>query len=193
MFKKTFLILLTIFFVGSQICLASDEPTEQKNIILVNPIGLIFGVLGAEYILKLSDQNSLGIAGEYWRWTLGDFKASAIGLGGGYYFHFKPTSLRGWYAGPTAYVLFWSAENTYLELKWNGSYYEWVSKTEKATSTWFSIGGVIGYRWVFESNWVIDVNTGIHYMIGNLEIGGTKLGLSGFGWGGIGGGVGYAF
>ena len=30
-------------------------------------------------------------------------------------------------------------------------------------------------------------------MIGNLEIGGTKLGLSGFGWGGIGGGVGYAF
>ena len=31
MFKKTFLVLLTIFFVGSQICLASDEPTEQKK------------------------------------------------------------------------------------------------------------------------------------------------------------------
>jgi hypothetical protein len=107
--------LLTIFFGSSQICFALDEPT--KNIILVNPLGLIFGALGAEYILKLSDKNSLEIAGEYWRWSLGDFKASAIGIGGGDYFYFKTSSLRAWYAGPKNSILFWSAENTYYKKK----------------------------------------------------------------------------
>lgn len=188
MIKKyfTFLLVLTLIFVGFS-SLRADEPTEQKNAVVVNPVGLLFGVFNAGYIMKLNDKTSLEIFGEYWTWKSGDFKASALGIGGAYLFHFKPTALRGWYAGPTASILFWKAENTYFD------YSSYKVKTEEATSTWFSIGGIIGYRWVFNSGLLIDLNTGIQYMIGELEIGGTKLGLSGFGWGGIGAGIGYAF
>lgn len=153
------------------------EPTEQKMSITANPVGLIFGIANVQFAYKLNDNMALSIRGSYWGRTIGDWKWSSFGFGGAFQYFPMKSSLRGLYVGPDASVVFMSAE------------YD----DDKDNTTFFGVGAEVGYRFVWKSGFTLDLSTGIQYLIGKLEIGDEEFPYGGFGWAGIGLGLGYSF
>ncbi len=163
---------------------------SQRNSITVDCLGLLFNTGNIQYNLKLNQNQSLALRGSYWYWNLDDYQASGPGVGLVYHLFLDKSSLNGIYLGPTVQFIFWSAENTFPSLG-NGTI---MAQTEKRKATWYSAGLEIGYCWILDNGFTIDLYTGLRFLTGDsLNMGGDKLDLKGLNWNGLGLGLGYAF
>ena len=124
----------------------------QNNVIKTNPLGLAFGNFNATYERVFGTTSSLIIKGQYMYKLLGaDVSLAGGGLGYRYYFtHAKKPVPAGFYINPQASFAFGSVTN---------------DAGEKYTASTMAFGAELGYQWVWESGFVLDLGIGPMYTI----------------------------
>ena len=159
--------------------------SAQENVVKLNPLALAFGSFEVSYERVVSESNSIEVALAYSSLKVNtsggqvDAKTEGFGVEGKYKFYFADNNPRGWYAAPAV-----SYSNTSLD-----------SNNEKGDLSYFGVGAVAGYQWVFgggDSGFALDLNLGAQYAsvttsgsISSTSIDGIlpKLGLSlGYAW-----------
>lgn len=135
---KKVLIFVLVFFTLS---LAH----AQKNIVKVNPIGIIFGVFNAEFEHAFTEKSSFTIGASYLNWST--FDVTALGADLGYRFYFAKTT-----NAPAGIFL-----SPFISL---GSY-----KNTDNDETAFALGygGRAGYQWIWSSGFALDLYFGYGY------------------------------
>ena len=114
----------------------------QSAMIKTSPGALAFGVFNACYEKVISDRASFQLSGSAW-FGLGDLEGTAFGVGGGYRMHVtKKEAPRGFYIMPQAGLSFGEGASA------------------------FSLGADLGYQWVWDSGFVLDIGIGPNYWFG---------------------------
>jgi hypothetical protein len=131
----------------------------QSNVIKTNPLALAFGNFNATYERVFGTSSSLLVRGQYMYKLLGvDVSLVGAGLGYRYYFtHAKKPVPGGFYINPQAAFSFGKVNDDT-----EGNY---------SVST-IGFGAEIGYQWLWESGFVLDLGIGPMYTIakgGNSE------------------------
>jgi Protein of unknown function (DUF3575) len=149
--KVLFVSALFILAVSAKSIAQKGAENDRKNVVKVNPLGLIFGAASISYERAISEKNSIVIAPTFGAFKLGGFKYSSFGLSGEYRFYLSKgkTAPEGLYAAPGL------GFNT-GKVKQDG-----VSTQAKFTS--FGGKAVIGNQWIFGSGFTLDLNGGISY------------------------------
>src|SRR5262245_43218146 len=89
--------------------LAEGAPvTNKKGIVSVNPLGLAFGALSANYEHKLNAKSSITGSVQYFHsetdLLFSKFEYTTFGVAGGYRMYFKPVAMDGWFWEPNLFV-----------------------------------------------------------------------------------------
>ncbi len=128
----------------------------QGNVIKTNPLGLAFGNFNATYERVLGTSSSILFRGQYMYRLLGvKVNLGGVGLGYRYYItHAKKPVPAGFYVNPQAAFSF-------------GSVYD--DNNDAVSGTTLGIGAEIGYQWVWESGFVLDLGIGPMYTFVNSD------------------------
>ena len=132
-------LLLAVAVISFQMSYA------QKNIVKVNPVGIVFGVFNAEFEHAFAENSSFTIGASYLNWKAFDVTAVGADLGYRYYFSKNNDAPEGIYVSP--FVTLGSYTNTDTD--------------ESAFAVGF--GGKAGYQWIWESGLALDLNFGYGY------------------------------
>jgi len=130
----------------------------QKNVVKVNPVGLIFGSAQLGYERVLTDKSAIEISASYTRLDVtfdnstSQTDINGFGAEGKYklYFSSSKDAPRGWYAAPLV----------------NYSNISGDSGDSEGSVSIFGAGAVAGYQWVFgrnNSGFSLDLNLGAQY------------------------------
>lgn len=117
----------------------------QKNIVKVNPIGIIFGVFNAEYEHAFTEKSSFTIGASYLNWK--NVNVTAVGADLGYRFYFSKTT-----AAPEGMFL-----SPFISL----GNYKYTDTNETAFAVGY--GGRAGYQWIWDSGFALDLYFGYGY------------------------------
>lgn len=144
--KKT--VLLAFLCVAF---LTKGFAQDYEHSIKINPLGAIFGAANLAYEKTLSENTSVLIAPSFGMLKLSGFKYTTYGLGAEYRFYISKNHVapEGMYVAPGAGFSFGQAK------------YE--DDHDKTKTTGFNIKGVLGYQWIWESGFTLDLNGGIQY------------------------------
>lgn len=146
------------FLASLAIALPLSVATAQADTnIRVGAIGLVAGVIDVTADFNVGDSWTLGPSIQYLNRSIGDFEASAFGLGvrGNYYFG-RSAFTQGWYLGPSL-----SYMNVEVEDKDSGA---------NATGSGLTISAIGGYQWMWDS---FNINLGlgpVYYAMGEVEV-----------------------
>ena len=140
-------MILTLVFIALAFGI-----NAQNNVIKTNPIGLAFGNFNATYERVLGTSASIILKGQYMYKLLGEeVNLAGAGLGFRYYFtHAKKPVPGGFYINPQVAFAFGSVTDE--------DDFEYSAKT-------IAFGAEIGYQWVWESGFVLDLGIGPMYTI----------------------------
>lgn len=120
----------------------------QSQVIKANPIGLAFGAFNACYEKVLNEKSSLLISGAYFNGGIGDIDVTSFGAGVGYRKYItKKEAPNGFYVQPT--LSFGSGSEALTDV----SYLQ------------LGIGADLGYQWVWDGGFVLDLGIGPNYRI----------------------------
>lgn len=135
------------FIVLAALCvMLLSSAAYASSTVTVNPIGILFGIMSAEYETALSPSTTIGIEGLYWKPSLGsDFELSALGLGGGMRKYLRGRAHEGFYLG--GYLSYASLTGTY--------------KDDSASVQVIGVSGRAGFKSVYNSGFVLDLGVGI--------------------------------
>ncbi len=156
---KNYIILILSLFIISNLNAQPDKG------VMVNPLGFFWGVMNVQYEFKYTSENSIALRANFVGYDLGSFSNSAFGFGGSYRWYSNSKPIVGFWYGPSADLLFWSAKEKNRI----------VPATYK--SSFFGIGGDIGYKWNFEQ-FGVEIFGGLRYYFGEiagLSFGGASL------------------
>lgn len=145
--------LLLSTFALLLLCSGVTLSQNYRNALTLNPFGLFIGTLNAQYENALSGENSFTVRASAIMRTISSHDVSAFGLGGSYRWYLPPNrAITGIWVGPSADLLF---------LKWKYS-------RGDVSSTFFNIGGEIGYKWIFEQ-YVVEPYLSLGLSLGKVE------------------------
>lgn len=189
---RNFFVFFTVVFMFFSFSVFAAEKKVTKNVkkamaevidwadvnqfISTNPLALAFGGLNAHYEFNLSKEAGFGIDASLIFWGVGDWSTFGFSVGPEYNFYFQKQAPNGWFVGPLAGI-------TMLTAKY---------MNESASTFGFYFGGHGGYRWIWESGFLIDVQLILQYSLMNLSISGQNIPYGGFGVG-PGVSIGYAW
>jgi len=189
--RKVF-VFFVVVFVFFSFCAFAAEKKVTKNVqkamvddvdwaevnqfISTNPLALAFGGLNGHYEFNLSKEAGFGIDASLIFWGAGDWSTFGFSVGPEYNFYFQKHAPNGWFAGALGGIMMLSAK--YLG--------------ETASSFGFYLGGHGGYRWIWDSGFLVDVQLLLQYSLMNLSVAGTNIPYGGFGVG-PGVSIGYAW
>lgn len=147
-------VILTLVFVAF-----AFGANAQSNVIKTNPLGLAFGFFNATYERVLGTTSSVLVRGQYMYKLLGEeVNLAGAGLGYRYYFtHANKPVPGGFYINPQASFSFGKITD---------------DMDEEYSATTMGFGAEIGYQWVWDSGFVLDLGIGPMYTIakgGNSE------------------------
>jgi hypothetical protein len=136
-------ILLTAVTVFAFTAMAS----AQSQVVKTNPLGLAFGNFNVTYETVLNSSSSLNLSANYRYRLLGvDVSSFGAGVGWRYFFtHAKKPVPAGFYVMPQAIINFGSVDDF--------------------NYTALGFGAEIGYQWVWDSGFVLDLGLGPMYRI----------------------------
>lgn len=157
MSKNLFILLIVI---SNTIIFA-----QPKRAVMVNPLGLFWGVMNVQYEFRYDNDNSIALRANFVGYDIGSFSNSAFGFGGSYRWYQNSKPVIGLWYGPSADILFWNAREKHLITPVTHS------------STFLGVGGDIGYKWNF-NQFGVEVFGGLRYYFGQIEglsFGGTSL------------------
>ncbi len=134
-----------ILFASLLLFCTFKAEAQVKNIIKGNPIIFAGGILNAEYEHKLDNKKTLSVGGLIYPFN-GNSLFGAFSTLRFYITHKKKEVPAGFYVGPDAGV-FLADEDVYPV-----------------------IGGLIGYQWVWDSGFTLDLGIGPQYVLnGDFE------------------------
>lgn len=114
----------------------------QSATIKTSPGALAFGIFNACYEKVISDKASFQLSGIAF-FGIGDLDGTAFGVGAGYRMYVtKKEAPRGFYVMPQAGITFGEGASA------------------------IGIGADLGYQWVWDSGFVLDIGLGPNYYIG---------------------------
>lgn len=144
-------VILSLVFIGFAFGI-----NAQSNVIKTNPLGLAFGNFNATYERVFGTTSSVLIKGQYLYSLFGEkVNLAGFGLGYRYYFtHAKKPVPGGFYLNPQASISIGTVKN---------------DADESYSATIISFGAELGYQWVWESGFVLDLGIGPSYTIGKGE------------------------
>ena len=137
-FNKFFMTLLLSFVLFT----ANSYGQSHNHVIKANPIALAFGNFNVTYEKVLSSSSSVLFSGSYMYQFLGE-DITAAGLGAGYRYYITNRKLdvpAGFHVTPQAAVAF--------------------GKSDVSSVTTLSVGAEVGYQWVMNSGFTIDLGIG---------------------------------
>ncbi|NPV12000.1 MAG: DUF3575 domain-containing protein [Ignavibacteria bacterium] len=160
------------FYFFFLVLMISNLNAQPDKAIMVNPLGLFWGVMNVQYEFKYKNENSIALRANFVGYDIGSFSNSAFGLGGSYRWYSKTRPVVGLWYGPSADLLFWSAKekNRAMPSTYRNSF--------------LGIGGDIGYKWNF-NQFGLEIFGGLRYYFGEIAglsfggvsiIGGVSLG-----------------
>lgn len=126
----------------------SNEAAAYDMNVRVNPLGLAFGIIGAEVDFKVGESMTVGPSLGILSTSLGTTSLNAYQIGARANFYLSgPAISDGWFAAPYA------------------SFLPMTIKSGNASASWssFSAGALFGYQWVWESGFNMDVGLGASY------------------------------
>jgi hypothetical protein len=130
-------ILLLVAFIAFGM-----NANAQSTTLKTSPGALAFGFFNACYEKVVSDKASFQISGLAF-FGFGDFEGTAFGVGAGYRMYVtKKEAPRGFYIMPQAGVTFGEGASA------------------------INVGADLGYQWVWDSGFVLDIGVGPNYYIG---------------------------
>lgn len=140
--KYLFALILGIGFIFSA--------NAQNQVVKTNPLGLAFGNLNATYERVLSESSSLNISASYFYGFAGiDVNSIGVGAGWRYFFtHKKKPVPAGFYVQPQVALSFGSVTDDF---------------DDEFNYSTFGVGAEIGYQWVWDSGFVLDLGIGPMY------------------------------
>lgn len=125
--------------------LFSLNVNSQSKIIKANPLGLAFGVanIGLEYAERTNQSSTYSLL----YYSKSDIAGFGIGIEKRFYFQ-TGESLKGFHAGPNV---------GYLNL----------SNRDNETLNVFSAGLEIGHQWFLSEHFVLDLFSGVSFLVGS--------------------------
>lgn len=165
-------------FISFMLIIACFSASAQKNVIKVNPLGLLFGSASVSYERVLTPKSAFQVNALYGNLSFSDFSYSSFGAGVDYRIYLSKTKEApvGFYVSPG--------------LAYNNLTFAVLS--DKATVSSFALKGLAGYQWVW-GGFDLDLFGGFNYSFGgNVSLNGSNYGVSGFGPA-LGVSIGYAF
>lgn len=132
---------------------------QHHQDITINPLSMIFGLFSAQYERRISPSGSWALGASYWGLSVASYEFTSIGVNGAYRFWPGSHALEGFYVGPIA--AFDSASATVTE--------PFSGQKGEASAALFSLGGLVGYQWVWDGGFLIDLAIGVQDVFGTLE------------------------
>jgi hypothetical protein len=143
---------------------------NAQSYIKINPLSLAFGVIGVDYEKVVSDKNSFQVgAGFISRGILGT-NYTGFSVSGSYrFFISKDDAPKGLFVAPTVGASF-------VSFKFDSGIPG--ASTASSSYTSLSIGGLVGYQWLFsDDQFSFELGVGPAYGIGLGEAGIGTLGI----------------
>ncbi|PWT95561.1 MAG: hypothetical protein C5B52_17620 [Bacteroidetes bacterium] len=146
--------LLTAFIFI--LVLSSANAQDEKNVIKINPIGILLGSANIGYERAISQKSSILIAPTYGYFNSSGDKFTIYGISGEYRFYVSGTKYapRGWYVGPG--------------LEFAGGSVKTADNSEKIDAKGFAIKAIGGHQWIFRGGFALDINAGVQYLSINV-------------------------
>ncbi len=138
---------------------AGYTQSNQKNILKINPLGIIFGSGSFSYERAIGANSSFEINSSFGIYSYREIKYTSFGIGADYRFYlFKMKEApKGFHIGPGAGLVFGNA-------KLNPIYGE----LEDAI-TGYIVNGTLGHQWIFKNKLSIDIAAGAQYVKYNFK------------------------
>lgn len=134
----------------------------RENVVSINPLGFIVGVADVEWERVLRDD--LAVAGSIL--YAGDDWWSIFGIGAGVKRYHRALAPEGFWYGGTFSI---------LHASWEVPVWP---RPRRESIVGFSIGGGIGYKWIFENNMTIEPSASLSFFsAGEADIAGVVPGL----------------
>ncbi len=161
-----------LLFVAAFAVFGLTVVNAQKNVVKVNPLGLIFGSAELSYERAISEKGAFEISASYmsidatFNNSTEETGISGVGAEAKYKFYFSSVNdaPRGWYAAPLA------------------NFYSITGKEGSSKGKVNTVGGgaVAGYQWVFgggNTGFALDLNLGAQYLSVSTsgDINGTSI------------------
>ncbi len=159
--KKIIICLFALsFFLGA-------HAQEVKNVVKVNPLGLIIGSASLSYERLLNEKSSVQLNANYGSWNILGNKISSIGAGLDYRMYISKTKVapNGWYLSPGA--SFSSVSYTSTDI---------FSNTITGSISSIGLKADMGYQWVWDSGFALELFFGAGYGIASGDSDGISLG-----------------
>ncbi len=153
------IIFISFFFILQLLS------AQSSKAVMVNPLGLFWGVMNVQYEFRYDIDNSIALRTNFVGYDIGSFSNSAFGIGASYRWYNKTKPVVGFWYGPSADILFWSAKD---KVKISPTTYK---------SSFLGIGGDAGYKWDF-NHFGVEIFGGLRYYFGDiagLSFGGASL------------------
>lgn len=147
---KKFLIAACMLISFSAAIAQEGAP---QNVIKVNPLGIFFGSASLGYERAIGPKSSFVIAPSFGFLKFSGFKYSSFGIGAEYrqYLSKGKSAPAGLYVAP-------GVGYTGGSVKVDDG-----SGSDKTNYSSFTLKGVLGHQWVWDSGFVLDLNGGIQY------------------------------
>jgi len=151
-------LLTTLSILGLMLMMAPDSLQAQRGsdsssgfekAVKIGPFGFLFGSYNATFEKMLNEKSSFVVGGRFSSYSLSSNDYTAIGLNGQYRLYFKE-AIAGPYLAPSASLGFNSG----------------TVGTVDETFTNIGIGANIGWQWVADGGFVVDLGIGARYRNG---------------------------
>jgi hypothetical protein len=152
--KKISLVFLFIFSITS-----GFSQDDKKNILKLNPLGIIFGSGNFSYERAIGSKSSFEINSSFGIYTYREIKYTSFGIGAGYRYYLSElkTAPKGFHLGTGAGLVFGNA-------RLNPIYGELDNAI-----TGYIVNGTFGHQWIFKNSLSIDIGAGAQYVKYNFK------------------------
>ena len=120
-----------------------------QQAVKVGPLGFLLGNYNLRYEKGISEKGSIQVGGNFYSYKLFGLKTTGFGIDAGYRHYFKE-AIKGAYVSPA------------IGFDSNSTTVSSVDDTEGRFNL-FGAGATIGYQWVTNGNFVIDLGLGYGY------------------------------
>ncbi len=128
----------------------------QNQIIKTNPLGFAFGNFNAKYERALSESTSFLVGGNFYSRKIFGVKATGFGVDGEFRYYItnrKKPSPEGFYVGP----------GVSFDINNLGDVETGGVVNSRGSVTSLGIGATLGYQWVWDSGFALDLGLGPQY------------------------------
>lgn len=144
--KKVSIILLALIVT---VLFANISMAAEDKSFTVNPFGLLVGSFNGTYEKSLGNQGSFLVSGSFLSWNISGDNITGIGVGGGYRKYLGDEEFSGFFVqgnGDVAFV-----------------------KAPEESITAFGVGGLGGFKWIYNNGFTLELGAGGYMMFGTLE------------------------